>query len=45
MEAEAYLNYVESLIQKRNKRSWVLDLSWLGAKGIQIPDVLREVSL
>ena len=45
METEAYLQYVECVIQRRNKQQWRLDLSWLQSKEITIPETLKDVSL
>ncbi|BDA42597.1 hypothetical protein COCOBI_03-4900 [Coccomyxa sp. Obi] len=42
MEAEEYLQYIERLIQQRNKISWRLDLSWLQCRGIELPNAIRD---
>ncbi len=42
MEAEEYLQYLERLIQQRNKIQWRLDLSWLGSRGIELPNGNRS---
>ncbi len=45
METEAYLQHVESVMHRRNKQQWRLDLSWLQSKGVQIPKSLEVVSV
>ena len=41
MEAEEYLQYLEGVIQQRNKMKWRLDTSWLQSKGIEVPDMIK----
>ncbi len=45
MEAEAYLRYVESLVQQRNQRAWRFDWAWLEANGVSVPAQLQAASL
>lgn len=39
MEAEAYLQYTDSIARKRSKKEWTVDLSWLIPLGVQVPEV------
>ncbi|EIE24711.1 hypothetical protein COCSUDRAFT_32797 [Coccomyxa subellipsoidea C-169] len=41
MEAEEYLQYLEGVIQQRNKMKWRLDMSWLQSKGIEVPNMIK----
>lgn len=41
MEAEDYLQYLKGKTQERNKRKWILDLSWLQSRGVELPDAVK----
>ena len=39
MEAEAYLQYVDSIARARSSKQWTVDLSWLNPLGISVPEI------
>ena len=39
MEAEAYLQYVDSFARKRSRKQWTLNMSWLNPLGIPVPEI------
>ncbi len=40
MEAEAYVQYMDSVAHKRSNKQWTVDLSWLTPLGVAVPDAL-----
>lgn len=40
MEAEAYVQYKDSIARERSKKQWTVDLSWLTPLGVTVPDAL-----
>ena len=39
MEAEAYLQYIDSIARDRSRKQWTIDLSWLSLMGIPVPEI------
>ena len=39
MEAEAYLQYIDSIARDRSKKQWTVDLSWLNPMGVSVPEI------
>lgn len=39
MEAEAYLQYIDSVARNRSRKQWTLDMSWLSPLGVPVPEI------
>ena len=39
MEAEAYLQYIDSIARNRSSKQWTIDLSWLNLLDISVPEI------